>query len=335
MGGVQPGTKETFLGAFLADILYGLYVSAFIECCALLWRKHKAPNMKQLYLMTTTGLMFVLITTTIITSTYRCVITFDTVDADIGPPNSIPGLIMNSCWLFVTPVADAFIVFRTFVVWNGSWCIVLLPMILCVVGLGSSIWNVIALTRVGGLGAGIWGNIAWEAVNTFLLVSLAINVLCTALISFRILQMRRQLFATGMVATGSGHGIRLVAVIVESAALYTLLLVATIITTRIGTFVNFVFLSLLPPTIGLVFSYIIIRVGRGTSYGDETDSPSMKSLNPWDAQRNGAPERFELSRNQNMLSSARREVQVQLEHDIHHNGDAENGFSDYILKAPV
>ncbi|KAJ7024952.1 hypothetical protein C8F04DRAFT_1269697 [Mycena alexandri] len=179
--------------------------------------------------------------------------------------------------LFVTPVADAFIVrdrppkdrdlcnnvppaqiFRTFVVWNGNWRIILFPMILCVVGLGSSIWNIIALTRVGGLGAGIWGNIAWEAVNTFLSVSLAINVLCTALISFRILQMRRRLVATGMVTAGSGLGIRVVAVIVESAALYTLLLVATIITTSVGTFVNFVLLSLLPPTIGVVVSSHLI-----------------------------------------------------------------------------
>ncbi|KAJ7751439.1 hypothetical protein B0H16DRAFT_832027 [Mycena metata] len=334
MAGAEPGTKETFLGAFLADILYGLYLSAFIECCSLLWRKHKNPNIKQMYLMATTGLMFALITTTIITSTYRCVKTFDTVDADIGPPNSIPGLIMNSCWLFVTPVADAFIIFRTFVVWNGNWWIILLPTILCVVGLGSSIWNVIALTRVGGLGAGIWGNIAWEAVNTFLSASLAINVLCTALISFRILQMRRRLVATGMATAGSGPGMRVVAIIVESAALYTLLLVATIITTSVGTFVNFIFLSLLPPAIGVVFSYIIIRVSRGTSYGDETDSPSMHSLKPLDARRSGAPERFDVSRNHN-VSSARREVQVRLEQDIHQHSDVENGFSDYIVKAPM
>ncbi|KAJ7033922.1 hypothetical protein C8F04DRAFT_1234570 [Mycena alexandri] len=330
----QPGTKETFLGAFLADIVYGLYLAAFIECCTLLWRKHKNPDIKQLYLMATTGLMFVLITMEIILSTYRCTVTFDTADADIGPPNSLAGVIMNSTWLFVTPIADAFIIFRTFVVWNGNWWIVVFPIMLCVVGLGSSIWNVIALTKVGAY-AGIWGNIAWEAVNTFLSVSMAINVICTALISFRILQMRHRLVSSGMSTVGPGHGgTRVVAVIVESAAMYSLMLVATIITTSLGSFVNFVFLSLLPPTIGVVFSYIIIRVSRGTSYGDEKDSSSMSTLTTFNAQRSG-PERFELSRNQtSMISSARTTVQVRLEQDIHQDRDAENGFSDsdYIVK---
>ncbi|KAJ7719713.1 hypothetical protein B0H16DRAFT_1700157 [Mycena metata] len=330
----QPGTKETFLGAFLANIVYGLYFAAFIECCTLLWRKHKNPDIKQIYLMTTTGLMFILITMEIILSTYRCTVTFDTPDADIGPPNSLTGVIMNSTWLFVTPIADAFIIFRTFVVWGGNWWIVLFPIIVAVVGLGASIWNVIALTKVGAY-AGIWGNIAWEAVNTFLSASMAVNVICTALISFRILQMRHRLVSSGMSTAGPGTGgVRVVTIIVESAAVYSLMLVATIITTSLSSFVNFIFLSLLPPTIGVVFSYIIIRVSRGTSYGDEKDTSSMKTLTTFNAQRSG-PERFELSRNQtSMISSTRTAVQVRLDQVTQHDRDAENGFtdSDYIVK---
>ncbi|KAJ7772351.1 hypothetical protein B0H16DRAFT_1714546 [Mycena metata] len=334
MDTAQPGTKETFLGAFLADMLYGFYLAAFIECCTLLWRKHRRPNVKQLYLMATTGSMFILITTNIIISTYRCVIAFDTADADIGPPNSLTGVIMNSCWLFVTPIADAFIIFRTFVVWNENWWIILFPTILCVVGLGSSIWNVIALTKVGAY-AGIWGNTAWAAVNTFLSVSMAINVICTALISFRILHMRHQIVTTGAVTATAGQGMHVVAVIVESAALYTLMLIATIITTSRGSFVNFVFLSLLPPTIGAVFSYIIIRVSRGTSYGDDKDS-SMKSVSTWDAGRS----RFEFinSRTQNtmgMLSTVGTGVQVQLEEQEQGKRGAEHGVGYYGLKGAV
>ncbi|KAJ7234878.1 hypothetical protein B0H12DRAFT_1238930 [Mycena haematopus] len=59
---------------------------------------------------------------------------------------------------------------------------------------------------------------------------------------------------------------RAVSAIVESAAIYTLLLVSTLISNNRDSFVIFTLFDCIPPTIGLVFSYIIIRVSRGTSY---------------------------------------------------------------------
>ncbi|KAJ7770070.1 hypothetical protein B0H16DRAFT_1517176 [Mycena metata] len=264
--------------------------------------------------MATTGSMFILITTNIIISTSRCVIAFDTADADIGPPNSLTGVIMNSCWLFVTPIADAFIIFRTFVVWNENWWIILFPTILCVVGLGSSIWNVIALTKVGAY-AGIWGNTAWAAVNTFLSVSMATNVICTALISFCILHMRHQILTTGAVTATAGQGMHVVAVIVESVHL-------------INIFHD-------PCQCTAQSSYIIIRVSRGTSYGDDKDS-SIKSLSKWDAGRS----RFEFntSRTRNtmgMLTSTGTGVQVQLEEQEQGERGAEHEVGNYGLKGAV
>ncbi|KAJ7164440.1 hypothetical protein C8R46DRAFT_312340 [Mycena filopes] len=320
------GTKESFIGAFLESILYGLYLSAFVECCALFWRRSKARHVKQMYLMFTAGIMFLLITIRVIIDIYRCVATFNTVDADFGLPGNTLGLVTNACWFFVTPIADAFIIFRTFIVWNGNWLIVVLPILLCAANLASSFWVTIALARLDTDGPEIWGNIVWKSLNTFLSLSLATNIICTALIAFRILQVNRRLNANGMSSLGPGYGIRVVTVIVESAAIYTLLLVAILISNSVESFVNFVFFDCTPPTIGLVFSYIIIRVSRGTSYGDSTDEDAVVASTNIDFRRRSG-ERFELGGARGRATGSRGEVQVRLEREV----QVQSGSFEYSL----
>ncbi|KAJ7764699.1 hypothetical protein B0H16DRAFT_1525416 [Mycena metata] len=325
------GTKESFLGAFLENIIYGLYLSAFIECCTLFWRRRKPQNGNQFYLMFTAGLMFLLITIRCIIDTYRCVVTFNTVDADFGLPNSTLGLVTNACWFYLTPLADFFIIFRTYVVWNGSWPIIVLPLILGLANLGSSFWVTVALVQLNTDGPEIWGNIVWKSLNTFLSLSLATNVICTALISFRILQIHRRVTATGVTSVGPRFGIKLVSIIVESAAMYTLLLVGILISNSVESFVNFVFFDCTPPTIGLVFSYIIIRVSRGTSYGDDTDVPSGMDF----GHRTTASERFELGHNHNVRSGSQGEVQVRLEREVHEDSEDCDSGGKYSGKSAV
>ncbi|KAJ7749370.1 hypothetical protein B0H16DRAFT_1551214 [Mycena metata] len=318
------GTKESFLGAFLENIIYGVYLSAFIECCTLFWRRGKPRNGKQFYLMSSAGLMFLLITIRCIIDTYRCVVTFNTVDADFGVPNSTLGLVTNACWFYLTPLADFFIIFRTYVVWNGSWPIIALPLIRGLANLGSSFWVTVALVQLNTDGPAIWGNIAWKSLNTFLSLSLATNVICTgALVSFRILQIHRGVTAAGMTNVGPRFGIKLVSVIVESAAIYTLLLVGILISNSVNSFVSFVFFD--------CFSYIIIRVSRGTSYGDDTDVPSGIDF----GHRTAASERFELGHSHNIRSGSQGEVQVRLEHEVHQDSEDAGSGGKYSRKGAV
>jgi len=263
---LAPGTKESYLGAFLENIIYGIYLSAFIECCILFRRQEKRRAAKQKYVIATAVLLFILITMRCIIDTYRCVVAFDTIDADFGPPNTTLGLVTNACWFFLTPISDAFIIFRTFIVWNRNWLIIIVPVILCFANLGSSIWVSIALAKLDTEGPAIWGNIVFKSLNLFLSLTLCTNVICTGLISFRILRIHRQI--SWMSASGPSYTMKALSVIVESAAIYTLLLVGTLISNSVDSYVNFILFNCTPPTIGVVFSYIIIRVSRGTSYGD-------------------------------------------------------------------
>ncbi|KAF7352149.1 hypothetical protein MVEN_01178100 [Mycena venus] len=257
---LAPGTKESYLGAFLENIIYGVYLSAFIECCTIFRKKEKRRDIKQQYVVGTAVLMFILITTRCIIDTYRCVIAFD-IDADFGPPNTTLGLVTNACWFFLTPIADAFIIFRTFIVWNRSWLVILVPMVLCLANLGPSIWVSIALAKLDTEGPAIWGNIVFKSLNLFLSLTLCTNIICTGFIAFR-----------------PTYTMRALSIIVESAAIYTLLLVGTLISNSVNSYVNFILFNCTPPTIGVVFSYIIIRVSRGTSYGERDSAISAGTV---------------------------------------------------------
>ncbi|KAJ6472478.1 hypothetical protein C8R45DRAFT_1077990 [Mycena sanguinolenta] len=276
---LAPATKESYLGVFLENIIYGIYLSTFVECGTVFWMKKKRREAKQKYVIITAILMFILITMRCIIDTYRCVVAFDAVDAEfgIGAPNSTLALLTNACWFFLTPIADAFIIFRTFIIWNRNWSIIILPAVLCLANLGSSFWVIIALADLNkGLSPSVWHNVVYKSINLFLSLTLCTNVICTALIAFRILRIHRDL--RWMSSTGPTYTMRAVSIIVESAAIYTLLLVATLISNSVESYVNFVLFNCTPPTIGLVFSYIIIRVSRGTSCEENATIAGTESM---------------------------------------------------------
>ncbi|KAF8170522.1 hypothetical protein K438DRAFT_1982668 [Mycena galopus ATCC 62051] len=256
MSSVEPGTKESYLGAFLENIIYGMYLSAFIECCLLFKRKETKRDVKQMYVIFTAVLMFILITTRCIIDTYRCVAAFDAVGAQIGLGtfDATISLVTNACWFFLTPVADALIIFRTFHVYSRNWWIIIIPTALCIANLGSSVWVTLSLSKLDTEGPSIWGTIVFKSLNLFLSLSLCTNVIYTGLISFRILNIHRQI--SELAGSRPTYTMRVVSIIVESGRY-----IIPLISNSVNSYVNFVFYNC-----DLVFAYIILRVSRGTSY---------------------------------------------------------------------
>ncbi|KAJ6459736.1 hypothetical protein C8R47DRAFT_1161817 [Mycena vitilis] len=301
---IAPGTEESYIGVFLENIVYGVYLSVFIECSLLLWRKQKSRNVKHIYVITTSVLMFILITMRCVIDTIRCIVAFRNDGLDFGPPNTTMGTITNACWFFVTAVADAFIIFRTFIVYKKNYYVIILPTLLFLGNLSSSIWLIVSIIRFDP-NEPVFGEIT-KSVNAFIYLTLFTNVLCTGLISFRILSVRRSV--AGIVQNDLTT--KVVSVIVESAAFYTLLLIAQLITNRLGSFVNYIVVDCTPPAIGLVFSYIIIRVSRGSSYGDSSGGVGVDTSLSRDRANGQA---YELSQSRNRSGTRTEPVQVRLE----------------------
>ncbi|KAJ7471621.1 hypothetical protein B0H11DRAFT_2196090 [Mycena galericulata] len=324
---IAPGNKEAYIGAFLESIIYGIYLSAFAECCRLIWLKHKTQNFKHVYFLITTCLMFVLITMQCVLQTLRCIVAFDHPNLDFGPPNLPLGVISDACWLFLTPIADAFIIYRTFVIWNRNGLIILLPAMLFVANAGSSIWLTVVLPT---LNTDARLHITVEPLDLFLSLTLCTNVICTGLISFRIWYIHRLVVQTAV--SSEVRTLKVVSIIIESAAIYTLLLAATLIIDRFNIFLNYVLFACISPTIGLVFSYIIIRISRGTAYGDTTGSISTIGFNSESQPHPNLTHMFAPRQSKTPTISRPDLQQIRSDPDVHEVAAAGDSTGEFELK---
>ncbi|KAJ6541564.1 hypothetical protein B0H19DRAFT_1173618 [Mycena capillaripes] len=166
-----------------------------------------------------------------------------------------------------------FIVYRAFVVWGRSKPIVIIPSLLV---LANIVIGIIAMMSLFESGT-VWSPVYW--MEAFISLTLCINIICTGLISFQIIRVYRRV--AWMTSTdSSSESIRIVSIIVESAAVYTAMLVATLVVARLRGFGIYILFDCLTPTIGLVFSSIIIRVGHGTSFGEMTGNKTPTVSSP-------------------------------------------------------
>ncbi|KAF8133553.1 hypothetical protein K438DRAFT_1998020 [Mycena galopus ATCC 62051] len=244
--------RVAYLGVFLETILYGFYLSVFIESCVILTRKAK-----KMYVLGTAITLFIFITMHCILDIARYVIYIQDTGIMLEPLNGTKMMAVHICWCVVTLIADLFLIFRTFIVWEKNYWVITLPLLLFLANFAVSVWSLYSLVTFNP--KTMFREISYT-VGVIIYLTLFTNVLCTGLISYRILSIRRN-FA------GKFSGI--ITTIIESAAAYTLLLIAQLIANSLGTVISVILAYLAPPTVGLVFSYIIIRVSRGSSYGDE------------------------------------------------------------------
>ncbi|KAJ7850440.1 hypothetical protein B0H13DRAFT_1905676 [Mycena leptocephala] len=338
---LPPGVKEAFIGPLFENIIYGLYLSASIECWTLL-RKKKARDAKHVYLITTAALMFILITMRCIIDTYRCIAAFgedafntNAPGLNYGQLNSTPGNVTNICLILVNIIADMFMIFRTFIVWNRRWTVIIVPVLLCLANIGMGVWSMFVAVRSATTGDAALASLLPETIFIFVAFTLATNVVCTSLIAFRIIHVHLQLTGMGVrtSARGRSQSLKILSVLVESAAIYTLILIPTLVCARLGTFAVYILLDMTAPTIlnmefesiqGLVFSFIIIAVSRGTSYGENATNTTTTSLSNFQARGRRT---HELDQSLSTRSATRPEVHIQLEHG-YNSSEQERGSRD-------
>jgi len=104
-------------------------------------------------------------------------------------------------------------------------------------------------------------------IVSFFSMTLATNVVCTALVAFRIWNINRQNFLA------VGHSLRpVMLLVIESGAIYSATLLTLLILYKANSWFQYVLLDAVSPIVGLVFSSIIIRIGLGiTTVRGETN----------------------------------------------------------------
>ncbi|KAF8147973.1 hypothetical protein K438DRAFT_1989417 [Mycena galopus ATCC 62051] len=171
-----PGLKESYIAAFLQCVIYGAYLPVFFECIIVLRRK-KLGNANHIYLVATTLFMFILVTVRLIYEIYRSIIIFDNL-ANLFESVQSSAFMIELDYALLTAIADAFIVFRTFVIWNKNWVVIALPAILYLAGCGVSIYSLVVLEGLGPEGNATGKNVI-NPGDIFLILTLCTNILCT------------------------------------------------------------------------------------------------------------------------------------------------------------
>ncbi|KAJ7458189.1 hypothetical protein FB451DRAFT_1406500 [Mycena latifolia] len=268
---LPPGTREALIGSVMEVMLYGVYLPIAANCVVILYRRPK----RNLYLTITFITLFCLITARFIIDTKRTVEAYTQQDrhegvVTYGTPNVLESVLTNSIWATEIAVSDSFIVYRVWVVWGKNWRIALLPALLVLGNIAAGIYTLYLMANFDPA-ANIFGVLS-NAVQIFLYFTLVTNLCCTLLIGVRIWTVRRG--TVGMRPQTSDPVRRMITVLVESAAGYTLLLIVQIATTATGSYSNFVFLNMTAPTMGIVFSYIILRASEGRAVGDTSATGS-------------------------------------------------------------
>ncbi|KAH7334692.1 hypothetical protein B0J17DRAFT_87409 [Rhizoctonia solani] len=269
------------VGVWTETALWGIFLALYLTCVCVLVRK-RAPQTIQWIPLSTASLLFILATIHLalqLRKVYEglvlCVNQPGGPDAYFGDLRHWPNVAADGVYATMILVGDSVVIHRCFLIWGNRIRVIIIPVLLVLCTAASGYVAIWLLTRMPSHGTVLEGPVAKCAVATFLL-SLATNILTTGLISYRIIATARKVSTSVDIRPYIGG----LAVIVESAAIYTTGLIVYLIVYVSRTNAQYILFCALCPIIGIVPTLIIVRVGLGltrTSQIDVEGPPSTPS----------------------------------------------------------
>ncbi|KZO99337.1 hypothetical protein CALVIDRAFT_561207 [Calocera viscosa TUFC12733] len=280
-----PGTAvNSLIGGLMALGLYGFFCALFgITIHVLCFRR----NTKRInyVLLVASILIFVLTTLDVVLQCNRLLLGLLFTPPGLSPDDYFSGA---GTWIYALQlsaimtnilVADAVLLYRVWVVWGKRWPFIVVNSILWCAALGSTI-RIIQLEVEGVQNPLDLANLLmlrhWAVVVPAL--SLGHTVLATGLIAFRLLQVQRSVSAYSRTSL-----FPVMRIVVESGAIYTILMLVETVTQATSSTASLLFSELISPAIGITFALIVCRVGLGLSDGPpmpHSNGPySSKSVN--------------------------------------------------------
>lgn len=331
-------SKAELIGVFVESLAYGVYLMVFNQCMFVL-RKRRSSSRPSGYLIGTAISLFILITAHLVIDILRNMQAFTADEAKPNYPtiyystfNTWQNILKSTLYVAVTLVSDAFILYRSFILWGRDYLIAAVPFLLFIADIAIGVFWVYTLSLVVP-GENVFADALSVRVKTFYSITLAMNVICTLLIAFKILKIQKVVapFAT----SSESSTFRLLPIIVESGSAYSALLVIMIGTYTSNSPAMFIILNSMSPIIGIVFSSVIVRVGLGLSHGDSHRANGTMSSSrsiKWTSQR--ASSRLPNTQQPTYSGSfPYGGVQVSLQQSVHTHADdmqedIENGISN-------
>lgn len=257
-----PPDEAKIVSIFVQTLLYGAYVVVFglTIWILVLRRSRKDPIRKTM--LGISIVMFVLATMHIGVNYTRIINAFIIFRDEPGGPAAYFNQLSNFTQLFgsaiyvaQTLVGDSVVLYRCYHVWNRNIYVIAFPGILL---LGSTVTGIGILYSFAKVvpQAEIFVAELQQWIVSFFSMTLATNIICTALVASRIWHVNHL-----SMAHGSLHPILLL--VIESGMVYSATLMTLLILYKVGSWFQYVLLDAVSPIVGLVFSMIIVRIGLG------------------------------------------------------------------------
>jgi hypothetical protein len=249
-----------FISTVLEGILYGFSVLMFIGTT---WALTYKRSMRDVNRPVAVAAVLLLILST--AHMVFCIIR--TEDGLVTYSNTYPGgpaayfadvaqetyVIKNAIYILQTLVGDAVAIYRCYVVWQTAWVIILPCMLWCGIAVTGAL-SVYGDSQTSGIISTV---VNIECMGAFCALTLAANLLSSGLLVYRIWKIERNVAnSRAKVMTTS-----VIRVVMDSAVLYTLALLITIMGSFCSGSGPFVLIDMLTPVISITFYMVIIRIG--------------------------------------------------------------------------
>ncbi|KAH9484497.1 hypothetical protein JR316_0003979 [Psilocybe cubensis] len=268
--------RSILVGLFLGAIGYGIHLTLFVWTSHILYTKRmNSKGTVGQFLLLYVVVVFVLGNIGNATNIRFGEMTFIDNRNYPGGPNAFfvqqstnkVAVLCNSAYIVNSWFQDGLLLYRLWIFSQRSLYTVAFPSIMFLSAVGLSFLLIIELSQPG---ITRWSKISVNLAIPYWSISIALNVIITLYIATRLLYMRRRL--RRVVADCAVEYVSLTAMLVESAALYTINGLVFLVSFSIHSPIQYLALPLLGQTQSISPLLIILRVAQGRAWSDDTMS---------------------------------------------------------------
>ncbi|KAJ7146655.1 hypothetical protein C8R44DRAFT_757936 [Mycena epipterygia] len=264
--------------AFVELTLYGIYFVVFSTVLYLFWHKLDFTKSSIRFVLLAIVLQFLAITAHWINTIYSTYLAFVHLGGGLGAeqfydtlgtPTLKTHIILSE---LINTITDALVVHRLYVIWDRKNSVVAFPLVLLAAQIVTGIGTVTGFfTETLANSPSLLG---W--VPASLATSLGITAYSTGMISWKILRLTRTVRQLSSPSRRGNRLDRVLAILVESAALQTAMNIALLFSFLLATVLGFIFKGTQAVVLGLSTVLIHARIGLGWTQ----DTSPATAINP-------------------------------------------------------
>lgn len=268
-------TSTWFVATILESTLYAGYVVAFGISLYFLFNVRGRRVSPNVIFLSISVALFALVTLHFVLTVQRSYHCF--VDESPEPLGTmlcfttlgITEIVRLTSYACSLMLMDGLLAYRLWIIWGRNIWVTLFPALAVIAYFAGTVAQ-IYLAHDATFSEVVAGTTIGHLVTANYTLSLIVCIYTTALITWKILQNSRALRSVGI-----EHVLGpVIHIVVESAAVYSALTLFVLISYVLNKPILFVALNVIPPTVGINYSLILIRVGLGTAQGSRGAGPT-------------------------------------------------------------